>query len=90
MLLYCDKMPDEIYAECSCISGQMKWELTGVLNTAELLTKKNLADIKEELRGIPHAKMAEHKKMALHKLEADLKAINELETEIGKIPVCPS
>lgn len=81
-------MSDEIYAECACISEKMKWELTGVLNTAELLTNKNLADIKEELRGIPYAKMAEHKKMALNKLEADLKAINEIETEIEKIPVC--
>lgn len=81
-------MSDEIYAECTCISGQMKWELTGVLNTAELLANRNLADMKEELRGVPYAKMAEHKKMALNKLEADLKAIDNLKTEIGKIPVC--
>lgn len=81
-------MSDEIYAECTCISGQMKWELTGVLNTAELLANRNLDDMKEELRGIPYAKMAEHKKMALNKLEADLKSIDDLKTEIGKIPVC--
>lgn len=81
-------MSDEIYAERSCISEGMKWEMTGALNTAEMIASKNLNELKEELRGIPSESIPGFEKMALKKLEDDLDAISKVKKELDKIDIC--
>jgi len=80
----------DIKLKCECLSGDAKWNLKGVLNTAQLLAQNNINRLNDQIsqlgkegKEVPH-----FMEMAIEHLRSDLAIVKELKEKVDAIDVC--